>query len=289
MKAIPVVALLFFLTASQAQDFDTGMAAFEQQDYAKAFEILGAAAAAGDADAQFMMGRMYARGLGVLQDFVLSHHWYNLAASQGQRMAARARDALAENMTPEQIAQAQKMAQDASAAVTKPETLTVRPADVTTSSSSSSSAPVRLVPRPADVAAKTPKAVVVAAPRASDSGTRASDSDSESDNMVPVISATSSSDSTQIQVSESTIARIQLGLRRLGYGIDAATGKLDEKTSQAIREFQKKSRLPVDGRATPALLGHVEARLRGRPSIGGGSDQQQEQEEDSGVRWKRLL
>ena len=53
---------------------------------------------------------MYDRGQGVLQDYVQAHMWYNLAAAQNQENAIRLRDSLTKLMTPEQIAEAQRLA-----------------------------------------------------------------------------------------------------------------------------------------------------------------------------------
>jgi peptidoglycan hydrolase-like protein with peptidoglycan-binding domain len=57
-----------------------------------------------------MLAKMYAEGLGLLQDYVQAHKWWNLAAAQGDADAARARDEIARRMTPAQIAQAQDLA-----------------------------------------------------------------------------------------------------------------------------------------------------------------------------------
>jgi hypothetical protein len=38
--------------------------------------------------------------------------WYNLAAAHGEKSAFASRDALAEHMTPAQIAEAQKLARE---------------------------------------------------------------------------------------------------------------------------------------------------------------------------------
>jgi hypothetical protein len=48
----------------------------------------------------------------VLQDFIQAHMWYNLSAAQGEQRAAEARDALAKQMTPAQIAEAQRLARE---------------------------------------------------------------------------------------------------------------------------------------------------------------------------------
>jgi TPR repeat protein len=53
---------------------------------------------------------MYANGQGVPLDNVQAYAWFDLAASSGDAEAAAKRDALAANMTPAQIAEAQKLA-----------------------------------------------------------------------------------------------------------------------------------------------------------------------------------
>ena len=55
---------------------------------------------------------MYDNGLGVTQDYVQAHMWYNLAAAQGEKDTGEWRDSLAEEMTPEQIAEARRLARE---------------------------------------------------------------------------------------------------------------------------------------------------------------------------------
>ena len=60
---------------------------------------------------------MYSTGRGVPQDFVEAHKWLNLAAATHtdklQRdQAVKARDIVAADMTPAQIAEAQKLASE---------------------------------------------------------------------------------------------------------------------------------------------------------------------------------
>ena len=55
------------------------------------------------------LGRVYRRGVGALQDYILAHVWFNLAASQGGAQAAAERDALAEEMSVEEQAEARKL------------------------------------------------------------------------------------------------------------------------------------------------------------------------------------
>ena len=65
-----------------------------------------------DALAFAKLGLMYSQGRGVLQDFIQAHMWYNLSAAHGEGRSAEARDALARQMTPAHIAEAQRLARE---------------------------------------------------------------------------------------------------------------------------------------------------------------------------------
>jgi TPR repeat protein len=82
------------------------------QDYLTALFWLRRAADHGIAMAQGKLGVMYQEGWGPTQDYVEAHKWYNLAATYGDKPAADLRDALANQMTPAQIAEAQKLARE---------------------------------------------------------------------------------------------------------------------------------------------------------------------------------
>ena len=59
------------------------------------------------------MGHMYEYGKGVPQDYTEAMKWANLAAAQNQENATKLRDFLAEqHMTPNQIAEAQRLARE---------------------------------------------------------------------------------------------------------------------------------------------------------------------------------
>ena len=66
----------------------------------------------GDADAQNFLGFMYANGDGVPEDNVPAYAWWHLAAAQGHENASMAKDIIRENMTPAQIAEAQKLSRE---------------------------------------------------------------------------------------------------------------------------------------------------------------------------------
>jgi TPR repeat protein len=82
------------------------------QSYDEAFTWYYRAAAQGHAPAQSELGGLYANGQGIPQDYVRAHMWFNLAAAQGYQEAIKDRDEIARKMTPEQIAEAQKLAHE---------------------------------------------------------------------------------------------------------------------------------------------------------------------------------
>ncbi len=75
----------------------------------------------GVALAQFNLGIRYDQSRGVPKDDVQAYMWFNLAAAQGdedaaftdgRREDAELRDKLAKSMTPDQIAEAQKLSRE---------------------------------------------------------------------------------------------------------------------------------------------------------------------------------
>ena len=67
------------------------------------------AAGQGGAVAQFNLGAMYAKGEGVPENHISAYAWFNLAVAQGVKKAIEAKEFLREEMTPSQIAEAQKL------------------------------------------------------------------------------------------------------------------------------------------------------------------------------------
>ncbi len=125
------VALILAPGALFAADFNAGMAAYERQDYSTAAREFSALAETGDQYAQYMLGRLFEKGNGVVQDYVQAHQWYNLAASRGSSHAAEARDALTKQMSSRQTSKAQRLAntwKPGAAATTGVTTPAARPA-----------------------------------------------------------------------------------------------------------------------------------------------------------------
>lgn len=66
----------------------------------------------GSPDALFELGMVYATGRDVAADLVVAHKWFNLAAARGNSSALVRRIELAQEMSTEQIAEAQKLARE---------------------------------------------------------------------------------------------------------------------------------------------------------------------------------
>ena len=81
-------------------------------DYEEAILSYRRAADQGDARAQYNLGEMYMLGRGVPQDYTQAYLWVALAAAQGDEKAAWIRDYLESEMTPAQIAEAQRLARE---------------------------------------------------------------------------------------------------------------------------------------------------------------------------------
>ncbi len=146
----PIVFNLFLLVwpALVHADYRAGAKAYTLGDYATAFKEWRPLAEQGDATAQYSLGTMYRHGQGVpqddaqargwylkaaeqgyvfaqaalgliyqhgqgvLQDYVQAHMWFNLTAAQGYKYALELRSIIAKHMTPEQIAEAQRLARE---------------------------------------------------------------------------------------------------------------------------------------------------------------------------------
>ena len=85
-----------------------------QTDAVQAMEWYHKAADQGHAQAEKDLGVLYFKGQGVARDYVEAHKWYSIAASRVsaslQQIFAAGRDEIAALMTPQQIAEAQKLA-----------------------------------------------------------------------------------------------------------------------------------------------------------------------------------
>lgn len=90
--------------------YDTGDGV--PQDYHEAAKWFSMAAEQGLAVAQHNLALMYARGEGVPLDYVLAYKWCNLAASQGYDFGITLREFMITELSPEQIAEGQRLCQE---------------------------------------------------------------------------------------------------------------------------------------------------------------------------------
>ena len=107
---IAILMLALSVAQPARADYAAGQRAWDAGHLDEALTQWRAAADAGDRQAMLALGRLYVQGLGVLQDYVEAHKWLNLAASRGEAAALQERDAVAAKMTPEERAEAQKLA-----------------------------------------------------------------------------------------------------------------------------------------------------------------------------------
>jgi TPR repeat protein len=63
-------------------------------------------------DALYNLGLMYSTGNGVEMDYIEAHKWFNLAALQGNSAARNWRTELADEMSTEEVATAQREARE---------------------------------------------------------------------------------------------------------------------------------------------------------------------------------
>jgi uncharacterized protein len=80
------------------------------QDYSEAFKWFGQAANLGHAPAMYKLGLLYGTGRGVPRDYVQAYMWFSLGIAAGAEQAQKFRDAIAAEMTPEQIKEAELLA-----------------------------------------------------------------------------------------------------------------------------------------------------------------------------------
>ncbi len=72
----------------QQPNLESAIAAFDRQDYAQAWDLVMPFALYGQAQAQWMVGRMYQFGLGAAVDIPEAIAWYRQASHQGHSAAS---------------------------------------------------------------------------------------------------------------------------------------------------------------------------------------------------------
>ena len=84
--------------------------AYDGKDYLIAKQIAETLAVQDEAKAQFLLGTMYADGLGALQISKTAHMWFNIASLNGSAEAVAERNSIAKTMSSEAVEEAQELA-----------------------------------------------------------------------------------------------------------------------------------------------------------------------------------
>lgn len=88
--------------------YDRGLGVL--QDYGEAVKLYRLAAQQGNARAQYNLGIMYGNGKGVEQSHSTAHMWFNIAAANGIQVAPEKRDMAEKRMTSDAVVEAQQRA-----------------------------------------------------------------------------------------------------------------------------------------------------------------------------------
>ncbi len=110
--SVLLAVVVVLVSAPACTDYEAGEKAYKQGDYATELKKLRPLAEQGDANMQFNLGLMYARGRGVPRDYAEAVRWYRQAAAQGDKRAPKRRDRPAKKMTPAQVAETQRLARE---------------------------------------------------------------------------------------------------------------------------------------------------------------------------------
>jgi peptidoglycan hydrolase-like protein with peptidoglycan-binding domain len=270
-RALLAGGLLLVSAGVSFADYNAGTAAFNAGNYARAYQEYKQSADAGNSAAQYMMGRLYAEGRGVVQDKVAAYMWFDLSASNGNSSAITARDAVAAELDSEQIDRAQDLAAEWRAVRSAMPTATATPAmpAATPISAPYSLRNVQTALSNLGYAVGTPDGVIGPKSRAAirayqvDSGLPVSGEPSLA--LYEKLQASIAQRSGQAKaaqpttptVSSAMITEAQTELRRRGYAISAITGIANAETVAAVREYQADARLPVTGTIDDQLLGQL--------------------------------
>lgn len=228
-----LVCLLWLAAVPARADYTAGVRAWGRGDFAVAAREFLPAAQAGNAEAQFMMGRLYSLGDGVPEDWTQAWAWFDRAARQGHDEARLARDGLHSILTPTQLAAARAIL-----APPRPQpqvALAVPPPE---------NRQVVLVPRSGTMAPVPRSSTMAPVPR---SGTMAPAS-------LTAPGATEEGRLMAMGGGDDPLRRVQRGLNRAGYDAGPVDGVLGPRTRQAIRAWQIDHGQPVSGFVTPDLL-----------------------------------
>jgi TPR repeat protein len=106
-----VAAQIWGLSGAFAGPWEDGMVAYNRGDYMPAIRLFRPLAEQGNPKAQSLLGVMYRKGEGVARNSVRAFLWFSRAAAHGDARAKAELHEVSQTMTPEEISEAQAMAQ----------------------------------------------------------------------------------------------------------------------------------------------------------------------------------
>ena len=83
-----VGVIFMFCTLAQASELEDGLQAFENKEYAQAFQLILRAAKCGDVNAQLAISGMYKKGLGTAVNYKESYKWLKRYLEQVKKVNA---------------------------------------------------------------------------------------------------------------------------------------------------------------------------------------------------------
>jgi len=100
------------LVSTPDSDLSTEIKDRTEQTLISESSALRSRAITGDVESQYMLGEKYYKGDGVIKDYVEAYLWLNLAAANGHKTALKSREKLEKKMTPDQVAEGQKLSRE---------------------------------------------------------------------------------------------------------------------------------------------------------------------------------
>ena len=94
------------------EQFNNAFESLTTGQYDSAFKGLLELSEKGSSISQYFLGVMYLSGEGVLQDFSQAHKWFNIASSQGHKIANEHLKKLTKDMSPARVVEAQRLARE---------------------------------------------------------------------------------------------------------------------------------------------------------------------------------
>ena len=262
-KTLLASAMLAALASPVLANYQQGYIAYQEGRYTSAYIEFKSSADAGNASAQYMLGRLYHEGRGVDRDLVQAIAWYDLAAANGSAEAASARNQLAPQLSSYQLQTAASLTAQWRGNTAAPQPATSpTPAAYVAYSVRNVQLALNQLGYNAGAAdgAMGPKTRAAIRAYQIDSGLPASGEPSVALHerlQTSLAGGGSDSPATPAGPSATLISEVQGELRLRGYAVPTVNGVLDAATIAAIKRYQADASLTADGQVSDALLAQL--------------------------------